>query len=206
MAETHIGELPPGTKRCKVCAEPINISAKKCIHCQSDQEWTSRLGFSATVLSLLVALITVLTAAIPVVRDAITPRDSGLTASFQGADRNGVYVLVSNDGIRPGSVKFGDWHVTSSDKPAGNLFGISFVISLPQAASDQVVEPGKSKVFSFVPIPTYTEPVGPLPQIFNDLRNKKCFFRVIFLSFKAERQEKEFEITCASVSDILKLT
>lgn len=78
MAETHIGELPPGTKRCKVCAEPINISAKKCIHCQSDQEWTSRLGFSATVLSLLVALITVLTAAIPVIRDAITPRDLGL--------------------------------------------------------------------------------------------------------------------------------
>ena len=204
MAETHIGELPPGTKRCKVCAEPINISAKKCIHCQSDQGWAFRLGFSATVLSLLVALVTVLTAAIPVIKDALTPRNSGLTASFQGAERSAVHVLVSNDGVRPGSVKFGEWRVASSTVP--DLLGIAFVISSPQAASDQVVEPGKSKVFSFVPIPSYTEPFDQLRQAFNDLRDKKCFFKVIFLSFKAERQEKEFEIACASVSDILKLS
>jgi hypothetical protein len=206
MAETHIGELPPGTKRCKVCAEPINVSAKRCIHCQSDQGWASRLGFSATVLSLLVALITVLTAAIPVIKDALTPRNSGLTASFQGADPVGVHVLVSNDGIRPGSVKFGDWRVARSSSMAQDLLGISFFISSPQAASDRTVDPGKSKVFSFVPTPSYTEPFDQLRQIFNDLLDKKCFFKVIFLSFKAERQEKEFEITCASVSDILKLS
>jgi hypothetical protein len=105
MAQAYIGELPEGTKRCQICAEPINVNAQKCIHCQSDQGgWRRRLGLSTSVLALLVALVSVLTWAIPLIKDGLTPKNSNLTFSFQGGDGNFLGALVSNQGARPGSV------------------------------------------------------------------------------------------------------
>ena len=55
MADAHVGPLPEGMKQCRVCAEPINIRAIKCIHCGSDQEqgkWSKRAGLSSSVLAL----------------------------------------------------------------------------------------------------------------------------------------------------------
>jgi hypothetical protein len=49
------------TKPCKVCGEEIRESARKCNHCDSYQDWRLNIGFSNTVLSLLVALCSVLT-------------------------------------------------------------------------------------------------------------------------------------------------
>src|SRR5437660_570837 len=89
MAEAHVGPLPEGLKHCKACQEPINRNARKCIHCQGEQgEIRRRLAFSSTVLALLVALISVLTAAAPVLKEALTPKNSDIELSFQGADNN----------------------------------------------------------------------------------------------------------------------
>ena len=105
MGESFVGELQQGLKRCEVCQEPINERALKCIHCSSEQGFMRRrLGLSSTVLSLLVALVTVLTAAIPVIKNAFTPEDLRVTAAFQAADAHSVSVMVSNNGIRAGSV------------------------------------------------------------------------------------------------------
>jgi hypothetical protein len=88
----------------QVCAEPIKKAARKCIHCDSYQDWHANIGMSSTVLSLLVALVSVLTAAIPVVKDAFTPKNALLTATFQGANSDRLSVLFTNQGTRPGSV------------------------------------------------------------------------------------------------------
>ena len=86
MSEAHVGPLPEGMKHCRVCAEPINKAAQKCIHCQSEQStWRQRLGFSSTVLALLIALISVLSSAVPVFERALTPKDSHLSFAYLGA-------------------------------------------------------------------------------------------------------------------------
>jgi hypothetical protein len=106
MAEAHVGELPPGTKPCRVCCEPINEKASRCIHCQSEQaELRYRLGFSGTVLSLLVALASVLAVAVPAIKDVLTPRNSAFRFSYQTITDGSLKILVSNVGIRPGSLR-----------------------------------------------------------------------------------------------------
>jgi hypothetical protein len=105
MKEMHVGPIPDGAKRCVACAEPINQDAGKCIHCQSAQGGVSRyVGFSSTVLSLLVALVSVTTAMVPVIKDALTPKDSSLQATFQSTVGTAPTILISNQGIRSGSV------------------------------------------------------------------------------------------------------
>ena len=61
MVGIHLGELPEGTKRCIVCGEPINLAARKCVHCSSEQAAIrQKLGFSTNFLSMSVALVSVL--------------------------------------------------------------------------------------------------------------------------------------------------
>lgn len=106
MSEAHVGPLPEGMKHCRICAEPINKRAMKCIHCQSEQSlWRQRMGLSSTVLALLIALISVTTAALPAIKDFLTPKNSSLSFSYTGATEDYIGVLVSNSGIRPGTLK-----------------------------------------------------------------------------------------------------
>src|SRR5258708_1180168 len=106
MAEAHVGPLPDGMKHCRICAEPINKAAQKCIHCQSEQSrLRQRLGLSSSVLALLVALGPVLGATLPIMVDIFTPKNSALVFSYQGANEKYVGVLASNRGVRPGSVR-----------------------------------------------------------------------------------------------------
>lgn len=44
---------------CRMCSTNIPDSAQKCVHCKSFQNWRRHLNFSSTVLSLLIALISV---------------------------------------------------------------------------------------------------------------------------------------------------
>jgi hypothetical protein len=154
MAATHVGELPEGTKRCRVCAEPINEQATKCIHCQSDQNWKSRLGLSSTILSLLVALIAVIGAVGPIIVKSLTPEDSHLMGAFHGADRGLIHLLISNGGTRPGSVKPGGWVTLPDGKK--QAIGMTF----PTVPAERVVEPGKSSLVSFAVLPTIREGEG----------------------------------------------
>ena len=63
-------------KACRLCGESIKAAARKCIKCDSWQDWRAGLGVGTTALSLLVALVTVITAAAPVLKRAATPENS----------------------------------------------------------------------------------------------------------------------------------
>src|SRR5258708_30177036 len=54
----------PGS-RCVTCREKIERGAKICIRCNQFQDWRRFFGLSSTILSLLVALVSVLSIAIP---------------------------------------------------------------------------------------------------------------------------------------------
>jgi hypothetical protein len=96
MTQTDSASATADSKPCVVCQEPIKLHASKCIHCGSYQDWRSNISFSlsTSVLSLLVALITVLTAAVPVLKEALTPKNSHLTFSFQGASTDPIRLVV----------------------------------------------------------------------------------------------------------------
>ncbi len=72
MTEGDIETVPPPTV-CKVCMLPMPSGARKCAECSSWQDWRSHVTFGSTLLSLLVALVSVLTFAVPIWKTSLTP-------------------------------------------------------------------------------------------------------------------------------------
>lgn len=105
MSEVSTPATSADTKACKMCGEPIKSTARLCIHCDSYQDWRSEMAVGNTVLTLLVALGSVLAIAIPVIVKAFTPENSLLSFSYQGASENAVSLLATNRGIRPGTIQ-----------------------------------------------------------------------------------------------------
>lgn len=130
----------PVTKPCKVCGEGIKLSAKKCVHCDSYQDWRSGLGPSTSVLSLLVALVAVLTAAVPVIHDGLTAKNSALILSYQAVDQGHITLLVTNQGVRPGSVRNLGGGVQVPILHQNNAYEVIDLVS----SENTLVEPGKS--------------------------------------------------------------
>lgn len=102
--------------RCIECREIINEQARVCLKCNSRQDWRRHLSFSSTILSLLIALASVLSTAIPAIVSALTPHSSHINvavvrwrnhASVQNyqEDRKFDFQLyVSNSGSRRGGI------------------------------------------------------------------------------------------------------
>jgi len=94
---------PPKTL-CTVCKSEINSGAKKCIHCNSFLDWRRFLHFNTIVISLLVALISVISATAPVLKSILTPQADTRFALFSiRGDK--VNVLATNTGQRAAVLK-----------------------------------------------------------------------------------------------------
>jgi hypothetical protein len=87
---------------CTTCLEPIRIGAKKCIKCDSYQDWRRFLTFSSTVLALLVSLVAVTGALVPAVMEEVRRSDSDVQLSNPVSDNGHVYFLATNYGKKPG--------------------------------------------------------------------------------------------------------
>lgn len=141
MEETPITPARHPTKACRVCAEDIKPAARKCVHCDSYQDWRSGLGFSSTILSLLIALISVATALLPVIKTTFFEvRNSRITISPQRFSENTLSAFISNVGNRPGVVgSAGIVEVTPKDgAPRGYHFdalGSSDPVLVPAGSS-----------------------------------------------------------------------
>jgi hypothetical protein len=62
-------EQPTNTRVCIACALEISSKALKCPQCGTFQNWRRKLTFSSTVLSLLIALISVIGLVLPTIMD-----------------------------------------------------------------------------------------------------------------------------------------
>jgi len=100
VGEPVIGDV----KDCRVCAEPIRRQANKCTHCGSFQNWRSVLPVSSTILSLLVALVSVTTTAVPILIHAATANRSDVKISTPNYANGFITSFVSNAGDRPAIV------------------------------------------------------------------------------------------------------
>ncbi len=104
-------------KKCKICKENISRNVVVCPHCNSFQNWRRHLGLSSTFLSILLALISVLTVFITVASNSMTKNDSDIDASVvswqrvffnkQGemAQVLATDIFVTNNGKKPGAIK-----------------------------------------------------------------------------------------------------
>ena len=63
-------EEPTGTRACVACDGEISSRAVKCPRCGTYQNWRRKLTFSSTVLSLLIALISVTGLVLPRIMDS----------------------------------------------------------------------------------------------------------------------------------------
>src|SRR5262245_16368653 len=138
-------------KTCTSCGEEIAASARKCIHCDSYQDWRRFFGFSSPVLALLVALVSVATFAVPVFRDVLAPKDSHLTGSFQGFVDDEPVFVVSNSGNRAGTVgEASIWLVTVDSAGEIRADSIKIISGLPLARHVEFfVDAGESKLIKY---------------------------------------------------------
>ena len=82
-----VTESEESKKHCRMCYALMPISARKCTVCQSYQDWQRYLSGSSVVLSLLVALVSVLTFALPIWKHQFyTPRNVSTTLIHSGLE------------------------------------------------------------------------------------------------------------------------
>jgi hypothetical protein len=168
-------------KPCRVCGEDIKIAALKCVHCDSWQNWQRLFGFGGTLLSLLVALVAVLTAAVPVILNAVTPKVSQLDFSVQALSPDRVVVLASNSGVRPGTV----------NNRALVVAGLREYVDTADIGGVTVVEPGHT-----IPMEFYWETSGSsILAIFVH----KCEVRLHYTNFDGSDKDIEVPFNCHKV-------
>lgn len=103
MTELESGEIRDKLIVCKVCCESIQDGARKCIHCDSFQDWRRFLNMSGTVLALLVALITVSSTALPQMIALLTPSFSEVSVVQRGFKGNQLAFHMVNSGTAEAS-------------------------------------------------------------------------------------------------------
>ncbi len=127
---------------CRLCCSPIPVGANFCSECDTYQDWRRYFGVSSTILTLLIALFSVLTVAIPVVRNALTPERSDIHCSLVRWGGEEATLLITNRGIRPAVVR------NLRLEPVENR-GVQSPVSFATELSDPILEPGKSRTIIF---------------------------------------------------------
>lgn len=103
-------------KICIDCHEQIHDEAIRCSHCGSYQSFQRRIiGSSAVILALVVALISVSTAAVWAIRAIQSQGGPFIMASVTEYSGDGVHVTFRNIGLEAGYVYLAEISVTRPD-------------------------------------------------------------------------------------------
>jgi hypothetical protein len=126
-------------KKCRECGEQIPESARKCSKCDAYQDWRHIFGFGTTTLSLLVALFSVLTVAVPVLERAFTPTYEAVTVRvvaqrFEPSLQKNVLVILLANG---GTVKaFVSPNATLFANKRRGAYGVDMLPTAPQGGAN----------------------------------------------------------------------
>jgi hypothetical protein len=165
-----------------------------CIHCNSYQDWRGELTFSSTILSLLVALVSVTTAFVPMVLAALTSKNSSIASSFQSSDVTGVTVLAHNSGTRPGTIR-------------NAIISVSDYGSAPLTSKhgrSEILEPGTTKLvdlFSAADDNFPDVPKGDKSTFQGSFGKRKCSLAILGADFHGKPTKDLFDIECAPLVD-----
>lgn len=92
------------SKDCRSCGEPIKTAASICIHCQSFQDWRRYFSVGNTVITLVIAFLSVASITMPVIKNTLTANNSDLSIVYLSSEIGRVNLLVTNEGIRTGTI------------------------------------------------------------------------------------------------------
>lgn len=113
--------MPEEIIACRVCKEAIKKGATKCIHCESYQGLSRYFSFSAVVLSLLIALISVTSATIPQLVLLLTPQ-ARPNVSFLRISNYEIHVAATNRGKHPAVFKNAVLQIISAGAETKNIY------------------------------------------------------------------------------------
>ena len=182
------------TKVCTTYGEEIAASARKCIHCDTWQDWRRYLVFSNTVLALLVALISVATVAAPVFRDMLTTKDSHLIGSFQGVTDNGAVFVIFNSGNRPGTVGEGSILIATRMLPV-EILARHLLIAPRYREEAFFVDAGQSRIIKYTRAASESNPPAS--------RQLQCAISINLINFSGNGSEPCFESDCSQLLSVL---
>jgi hypothetical protein len=204
VSDTVTPTEPSDTKPCKVCGEEIKKTARKCIHCDSYQDWRGSVSLSQTVLALLIALISVTTSAIPVLRDSLFTKNAAIRVAFEGANDKVITFLVSNIGTRPGSISRTMTLLLPTEQ--GDLF-VTLLSSEEVNSSAILLEQNKSLLLHFIYSPKDQNRAFPTAIARNDLyktiKNDLCNLTGEGTDFLAEVHPINLRVKCSEISSFL---
>ena len=101
-------------RTCRLCAASMRPGAVKCTDCNAFNGWRRFFPASEVVLSLLIALFAVLSAAEPKVTDWLH-RNSKTTVYLVGGEPDALIVHIANEGNQPSMIRA--FHVCFVDMP-----------------------------------------------------------------------------------------
>ncbi len=112
----------PASFPCTMCCRQILKGARKCIHCDSYQDWRRFFFFSQATFVLLIAFITVASSTVPPLYDWLTAK-SDVQVELRQVYLYYFELSASNSGNRPGRlVNITMKALTSSGDPPEPLF------------------------------------------------------------------------------------
>ena len=131
-------------QECRTCREPIKAGARKCVRCDSFQDWRRFLTLSTSALALIIALVSVISALGPGIVRMLSGDRSELVVSYIATVDEGLLLLASNKGTRP-AVIHGATLAARSDF-------IEFSLSSKGSDGDHVlVDSGQVQAITIVP-------------------------------------------------------
>jgi ribosomal protein L40E len=190
-------EQSENSKLCSTCAEPIPLRAKKCIQCDSYQDWRQYLTFSTANLALITAIISIIASSLPSVYNLTVEYNSHLLASFQGIQDNSIVLIVANTGKRPGSAGKAYIQIDPWDGPILN--------DVPHSADENygIVDAGSVKAVIFEsPAPT-DEDKKAYKEHMHPSEHQKCTLKYELIDFHQNITVKEENISCDEAEQLL---
>ena len=92
-------------KPCRYCAKDIPASAALCSGCNRFQNWRRFFNFTSSILSLLVAFISVMVVGLPQLLDALKPDRAQLAVTFRSNNDDRISLIVYNTGNVAGALE-----------------------------------------------------------------------------------------------------
>lgn len=185
-------------KSCQACMSTVPVSAKKCGHCGAYQDWRRHLQISQSVLALLVALISVLSMGIPIVKSTLTPDDSSVILTYLDRPDTTIPIIASNKGSRPAvmAAKAGLQFTTTN---AAGTSRTHLLLLTPDNASREnlLLSENTSKQFFYV-----VDHKQPVEKAFENLAMDldtllsltRCTFSISHISFRGQEQRTDLVI------------
>jgi hypothetical protein len=130
-------------KPCPVCGEKIARAAHKCVECDSYLDWRRYVNVSSSVVSLLIALISVMALSVQHIKGVFDKGHSNVRVAVVRTSPGMISLLAFNDGNRPGAVSPAEFDVY--DSRVGN---VQYMMVPKDGAF--IVEPGKAKQIDLV--------------------------------------------------------